>query len=95
MAGLVLLPADVNRSYQDTPFAEKVLHYAKQNVHAASLTPAAYEHQPKFRDFVERSGLPFRPYESFGKAQQQERQQLLEGLVHIIWSPARLAQYRM
>ena len=90
VAGLVLLPADVNRSYQD-----KVPHYAKQNMYAAGLTSAAYEHQPQFKAFVERSGLPFRSYESFGKAEQEERQQLLEGLVDLIWSPNRLDQYRL
>lgn len=94
VGGLVLLPADVNRSYQDKAYQEKVPHYAKQNLYAASLTPVAYEHQPQFKAFVERSGLPFCPYESFGKAEQEQRQQLLEGLVDLIWSPARLDEFR-
>ncbi len=94
VAGLVLLPADVNRSYQDRAFQDKVPHYAKQNLYAASLTPAAYEHQPQFSAFVRKSGLPFRPYERFGKEEQRQRQELLEGLVERIWSTSRLDKYR-
>src|SRR5262249_25295672 len=41
IGGLLLLPADVNRSYQDKPFETKAPHYAKQNLFAASLTAAA------------------------------------------------------
>jgi hypothetical protein len=63
-------------------------------MNAASLTPAAYEHQPQFRSFVERSGLAFRRYESFGKAEQKERQQVLEGLVDLTRSANRLEGFR-
>nr|WP_217641881.1 DUF262 domain-containing protein [Actinopolyspora alba] len=94
VAGLVLLPADVNRSYQDKPFERKAPHYAKQNFYAASLTSAAYQHQPQFSSFVERSGLPFRPYERFGKAEHEERSKLVRALVERIWDPARLEDYR-
>lgn len=90
VAGLVLLPADVNRSYQDRPFEEKAPHYAKQNLYAASLTESAYTHQPQFTGFVARSGLEFRPYESFGRAEQLERRELVESLVNRVWAPERL-----
>lgn len=92
VAGLLLLPADVNRSYQDKPFEEKAPHYAKQNLYAASLTPHAYEHQPQFQAFVRRWGFPFAPYESFGKSEQTERRALVERLVEAIWSPKRLQE---
>lgn len=36
VGGLLLLPADVNRSFQDKPFEAKSPHYAKQNLLAAS-----------------------------------------------------------
>jgi len=90
VAGLLLLPADVNRSYQDRSFEEKVRHYAKQNLYAASLTESAYQHQPQFKAFQARSNLPFKPYTSFGKAEQMERRQLVHSLVNRIWSPDRL-----
>ena len=94
VAGLLLLPADVNRSYQDKSYALKAPHYAKQNLWAASLTPSAYEHQPQFVRFAEVSGLNFRPYEKYGKKEQSERRELLLAVAELIWSPERLEQYR-
>ncbi len=92
VAGLLLLPADVNRSLQDKPFAEKTPHYAGQNLYAASLTGSAYQHQPQFAAFRAQSGLPFKPYAVFGKTEQQERRDLVRGLAHLVWSPERLTQ---
>ncbi len=93
VAGLLLLPADVNRSYQDKPYEGKALHYAKQNLYAASLTPAAYQHQPKFRSFIETESLPFCPYERFGKSEQEERSRLILTLCNKVWSSERLDAY--
>lgn len=94
-AGLLLLPADVNRSYQAKTFEEKAPHYAKQNLYAASLTAAAYEHQPQFDAFRLREGLNFRAYESFGKDQQLERRDLLLALAQRIWAPERIGEYAL
>ena len=90
IAGLLLLPADVNRSYQDRPFQEKSPYYAQQNLLAASLTPEAYHHQPQFLGFIERTHLPFEAYETFGRAEQMQRRVLIAQLVNKIWSPDRL-----
>lgn len=90
VAALVLLPADVNRSYQDKPFELKVPHYVKQNFYAASLTEATYEHQPQFAKFITAEQLPFRSYDRFGKGEQQERSALLLALAGRIWSTDRL-----
>ncbi|WP_219993585.1 GmrSD restriction endonuclease domain-containing protein [Asticcacaulis tiandongensis] len=87
VAGLLLLSADVNRSYQGKAFADKSPHYVGQNLYAASLTAGAYEHQPQFRNFIERSNLAFRPYTEFGPEQQSERREVLRGLVEAVWSP--------
>jgi hypothetical protein len=94
VAGLVLLPADVNRSYQKKPFSKKAPHYAKQNLWAASLTDSAYEHQPQFTSFVTRTGLPFRPYVEFTKAEQAERRELTLEVGKLVWHPDRLEEYR-
>ncbi|PWC06435.1 DUF262 domain-containing protein [Mycetocola zhujimingii] len=93
VAGLLLLPADVNRSYQAKTFEEKAPHYAKHNLYAASLTTAAYEHQPQFQAFRSREELPFRAYDKFGKPEQLERRDLLLALANKIWSPERIADY--
>ncbi len=92
IAGLLLLPADVNRSLQAKRFEEKGPVYASQNLYAASLTDNAYLHQPQFRAFRERTGLPFKPYSRFGKNEQAERRALVIALVKEIWSPGRLKE---
>jgi uncharacterized protein with ParB-like and HNH nuclease domain len=92
VAGLLLLPADVNRSYQDKSFEEKAPHYAQQNLYAASLTESVYFHQPQFEAFRSLKELPFKPYASFGRAQQEERRQLVRELVNQVWSPDRIKE---
>jgi Protein of unknown function (DUF1524) len=70
VAALLLLPADVNRSLQGKPYEEKVPHYAKQNLYAASLAEITYKHQPQFAKFVTEEALPFQPYATFTPKQQ-------------------------
>lgn len=94
VAGLLLLPADVNRSYQDIPFNEKVAHYAGQNLYAASLYDSTYQHNPQFKQFIERNSLPFKAYNSFNKEDQIERRDLILKLSNLVWSPERLNKYR-
>jgi uncharacterized protein with ParB-like and HNH nuclease domain len=95
IGGLLLLPADVNRSLQAKPFAEKAPGYAGENLYAASLSEGAYVNHPQFAGFRERLGLPFTAYEHFGKEQQAERCSLVSELATVIWSPERLEDYRM
>jgi len=90
VASLLLLPADVNRSLQDKPFADKCAHYAKQNFYAASLDASAYQHQPQFQQFAAAHQLPFQAFENFSKAEQLERRKLVAALVELVWSPTRL-----
>ena len=90
VAGLLLLPADVNRSLQDKPYAYKVDHYKKHNLYAASLNDELYQHEPQFLAFQARENLPFQAYSSFSKAQQLQRRGLVQMLVNRVWSPDRL-----
>ena len=95
VAALLLLPADVNRSYQDKDFETKAPHYAKQNFFAASLTDKAYQHQPQFEKFVNEHGVALGPFEHFGKVEQKQRSEVLLNLANRIWSPSRIeAQLR-
>ena len=93
VGGLLLLPADVNRSYQDKSFKDKSPHYAKQNLYAASLTGSTYEHQPQFDNFRTTRDLPFKSYEKFGKTEQMERTELIKKIANQIWSPEKLKEY--
>jgi uncharacterized protein with ParB-like and HNH nuclease domain len=92
VAGLLLLPADVNRSLQDKVFEDKSPTYAAQNLYAASLTPGPYRHQPRFAAFRSANNLPFRPFEKFGRAEQAERRVLVHALVHKVWAPNRIKE---
>jgi uncharacterized protein with ParB-like and HNH nuclease domain len=92
VAGLLLLPADVNRSYQDKTYVDKAPHYAKNNLYAASLTANTYQHRPKFKQFREKYSLPFKPYDKFGKEEHMERRKLVKALVKLVWSPERIRE---
>ena len=88
--GLILLPRGTNQSFGDTAYADKVPHYLKQNLLAASLHPQTYEKNPNFTNFVKRSGLPFKAHEQFKRADILERKQLYRQICEQIWSPDRL-----
>jgi uncharacterized protein with ParB-like and HNH nuclease domain len=90
IGGLLLLPRSFNASYGDLPYEEKREHYLMQNLLAQSLHPKCYERNPGFLKFVEESGLPFKPYEQFKKAELDERQQLYILLAEQIWSAKRI-----
>ncbi len=88
--GLLLLPKKFNASYGDLKYEEKLQHYLSQNLLARSLHPQCYERNPGFVQFVERSGLPFRPHEQFKKADLEERNTLYRLVAEQIWDPRAL-----
>lgn len=77
IGGLLLLPKSFNASYGDLPYAEKLPHYFSQNLLARSLYEQAYQHNPGFAQFIEKSGLPFKAHAEFKKAVLDDRQKLL------------------
>jgi hypothetical protein len=89
---LLLLPKSFNASYGDLPYEEKLVQYDSQNLLARSLNENAYDHNPGFLRFIERSGLPFHPHSEFRKADLDARQELYVQLAEHIWNPERLAQ---
>ncbi len=90
IGGLLLLPKSFNASYSDLPFEQKREHYLMQNLLAQSLHPKCYERNPGFSRFIERSGLPFKPYDHFKKADLEERQRLSLQLAERTWNVERL-----
>lgn len=88
--GLLLLTQGTNQSFGSLPYEEKYKHYLKENLLAASLHPDCYKLNPNFTHFVEKYGLPFRPYERFDRQALQERQELYIRLANLIWSPSQL-----
>lgn len=84
---LLLLPKSFNASYNDDPYEKKLPHYLQQNILARSLHPQSYEKNPGYLKFVEASGLPFKPYQTFTKADIVERGQLYRAVAQRIWNP--------
>lgn len=83
---LVLLPQGTNQSYGAKPYNEKVQHYLKENLLVKSLHPKTYESNPNFTGMAQRLGIPFRHHESFGKADIDQRQKLIQRICEVIWS---------
>ena len=93
IGGLVLLQRGINQSLGDAGYEDKRNAYATHsaNLLARSLHPLAYENHPAFSQFMTRTGLKFRSYESFGPEQQHERQELYMRLAELVWHPDRLS----
>jgi uncharacterized protein with ParB-like and HNH nuclease domain len=92
IGGLLLLPKSFNASYQDLPYEKKLPHYNAQNLLARSLADGAYDRNPGFLQFIERTGLAFKPYTKFKKSDLDERQALYQQLAQLVWSPNRLTE---
>lgn len=92
IGGLLLLPKSFNASYGDKPYSEKREHYYGQNLLAQSLHEKAYQHNPGFNKFLEKSGLPFKPHMDFKKADLDARQNLYRQIAEQIWNPEILLQ---
>ena len=90
IGGLLLLPESFNASYNDKPYSDKYEHYYGQNLLAQSLHKKAYEHDPGFRRFIDRTRLPFRSHPEFKKSDLDARQDLYRKLAEQIWNPENL-----
>jgi len=73
---LLVLPKSFNDSYGDDIYEDKVKRYYSQNILAQTLCQNKYDRAPGFLKFVKDSGLPFKPYEHFKKADIEERNRL-------------------
>ena len=89
---LVLLPQGTNQSFGSSKYEDKVKHYVKQNLLAASLHPQTYEKNPNFTNFVKRSELPFKSHVQFERDDILKRHYLYQKICEQIWSPDRLLE---
>lgn len=90
IGGLLLLPKKFNASYGSLSYKEKLVHYYGQNILAQSLHENCYKNNPGFLNFVQKSGLPFKPHPEFRKKDLEERQNLYCMLAEMVWSPERI-----
>lgn len=87
IGGLLLLPKSFNASYGDLTYEQKLPHYNSQNLLARSLHQQCYQHNPGFIRFMQETGLPFEPMESFKKADLEARSDLYRQIAEQIWNP--------
>ena len=90
IGGLLLLPKSNNASYSDAIYTKKRENYATQNILARSLHEKAYDHNPAFTQFINESGLPFRPHKEFKMSDLDEREKLYQQIAEQIWNPERI-----
>ncbi|MGY2491061.1 DUF262 domain-containing protein [Cupriavidus sp. CP313] len=86
VGGLVLLPKKINASLNDKPYSDKLEHYQSENLLARSLHPMCYVHNPGFLKLKEKTGLPFKAFTEFKKANLDERFSLYKGIAELLWS---------
>lgn len=92
VGGLVLLPKKINASLNDKPYSYKVEHYLKENMLARSLHSKCYENNPGFLKLKAETGLPFKVFTEFKKANFDERFSLYKGIAERMWSAERLKE---
>lgn len=89
IGGLLLLHKSINASLNDSKYDFKLTKYCsnERNIYSESLGAQAYQNNPRFIKFINDNGLPFKAYDTFGKAEIAERIQLLVKLVGMVWNP--------
>ena len=90
VGGLVLLPKKINASLNDKAYSDKLEHYQSENLLARSLHPMCYVHNPGFLKLKAETGLPFKAFTEFKKANFDERFNLYKGIAELLWSADRL-----
>ena len=92
MAASSCCSAAPNQALGDKPYEAKRDAYIAhgESLLTRSLHPLAYESNPAFRAFIQRTGLPFRAYDHFDPEAQRERQKLYLRLAEWVWNPSRL-----
>lgn len=92
VGGLVLLPKKINASLNDKAYNDKLEHYQSENLLARSLHPMCYVHNPGFLKLKGETGLPFKAFTEFKKANFDERFNLYKGIAERLWSADRLKE---
>lgn len=92
LGGLVLLPKKINASLNDKAYSDKLEHYQSENLLARSLHNMCYVHNPGFLKLKEETGLPFKAFTEFKKANFEERFSLYKGIAELLSSADRLKE---
>jgi len=91
--GLLLLPKDKNRSFQDMEYDKKVIKYDSENLLTRTLNQNCYSNNPSFLRFIQNNNLPFKSYSQLNKDDLVERQKLYKIICSMIWNADLLDKY--
>ena len=86
LGALLLLPKSFNQAFGDKEYSIKAPKYAGQNMLAKTLTQECYASNPKFKQFVEKSSIPFKPHSEFKKENIKKRQIVYRKICEQIWN---------
>ena len=86
IGALLLLRRSINASLSDKKYKIKLAKYCSANTYAASLDKQTYQNNPRFMRFVADKNLSFKPFDKFGKAEINQRIQIILELVNLIWN---------
>jgi uncharacterized protein with ParB-like and HNH nuclease domain len=86
MGGLLILPRDKNRSYQDAEYSIKLPLYFGENILAKSLHQDCYRNNPHFLNLLSTLKLSLSPIDNFTKDSFKKRQQSYKEIAEYIWN---------
>lgn len=86
MGGLLILPRDKNRSYQDADYSTKLPLYFGENILAKSLHQDCYRNNPHFINLLSTLNLSLSPIDDFTKDSFKKRQQSYKEIAEYIWN---------
>ena len=87
IGALLLLNKSINASLNDSPYEKKIVKYSNSGTtYSRSLGKEVYMNNPRFKKFMKKYDLSFKPYDTFGKQEINERNQLVIQLVKLIWN---------
>ena len=88
IGSLLLLHKSINASLQDKLYDYKLNKYCSNegNIYTETLGKQAYINNPRFKKFISDYDLPFVSYQSFGKKEILERNNLFTKLATLVWN---------
>lgn len=88
IGALLLLRKSINASLSDSKYDKKLKKYCSTdgNIYSESLGELAYQNKPKFKKFINKYDLSFKPYDKFGREQIEERNKLVIELAKLVWN---------
>lgn len=86
LGGLLLLKGKDNISSNNETYAEKLISYANTLYWNETLRTDSYKSHLDFTNWINASKLNFRPMDTFGPEELEERQKLLFEIVKRIWN---------